>query len=134
MLGRWKLVSVGLGGAVLVLAGAWLWSENWFQPRTTQAEVRGLIETQLPLGSTVEQANAFLDGQGWLEHSGPHPNQGASSSDGFEQQDPDGSTLLASIPDAYPGFIVSGGISLKFGFDAHGALTRYQLEDAYTGP
>lgn len=128
-------MSAGLGGVVLVLAGVGLWSVNWFQPRTTQADVRHSIETHLPLGSTVEQTVAFLYGQGWIDRrdAAPRPNRGANSSDGFEQQDPDGSTLRAAIPDAYPGFLIYGGIYMQFGFDAHGAMTRYQIEDIYTG-
>ncbi len=88
------------------------------------------------MGSTKAQAIAFLGSHGWIDpkNVGYYPNRGNYSSDGFEQKDPSGSTLLASVPDAYPGFIVSGGIYMKFGFSAQGRLTRYQLRDIYTGP
>jgi hypothetical protein len=109
---RWKLVSAGVVvGVALVVVG--LWPVNWFQPRTTQAAVRQAIETHLPLGSTVEQSLAFLDAQGWIDCRTavlrPNRDRDATGQVAFEQQDPAGSTLLAAIPDAYPGFLVRGG-------------------------
>jgi hypothetical protein len=133
---RRTLMLGGIGAVVLLLIIAALRSVNWFQPRITQAEVRRQIETGLPMGSTITQTIAFLGARGWVDpHTvGTHPNLGISSSDGFEQEDPQGSTLYAAIRDAYPGFIVSGGIYMQFGFNARGRLTRYQLRDVYTGP
>jgi hypothetical protein len=124
------------GAIVLLLIIATLWSVNWFQPRIAQAEVRRQIEAGLPMGSTIAQTIAFIGARGWgAPHDiGMYSNRGVSSSDGFEQEDPQGSTLTAAIRDAYPGFIVSGGIFMKFGFNARGRLTRYQLRDVYTGP
>jgi len=97
--------------------------------------VRRQIEQGLPLGSTVQQTVAFLGARGWIDpkNVGIYPNRGNDSSDGFEQKDPRGFTLLAAIPEAYPGFLVSGGIFMKFGFNAQRHLTRYQLRDIYTG-
>ncbi len=126
-----------LGGiSVVVLVIVALRSANWFSPRISQAEVRHQIQTGLPMGSTIAQTIAFLRARGWVSphNVGVYSNAGLSSSDGFEQKDPEGSTLLAAIPDAYPGFIVSGGIYMQFGFDIKGHLTRYQLRDEYTGP
>lgn len=133
---RWRRILLGLGVAFLLLIIAVLQSVNWFQPRITQAEVRQQIEQGLPMGSTVEQTIAFLAARGWIDphNVGFYANRGNGSSDGFEQKDPSGYTLLASIPDAYPGLIVSGGIFMKFGFNPKRRLTRYQLRDVYTGP
>jgi hypothetical protein len=126
----------GIGAALLLLIVAVLQSVHWYQPRITQAEVKRQIQKGLPMGSTIAQTIAFLGARGWIDphNVGLYPNRGNGSSDGFEQKDPRGSTLTASIPDAYPGVIVSGGIYMKFGFDAKGRLTRYQLRDVYTGP
>jgi hypothetical protein len=133
---RRTLILGGIAAIVLLLIIAALRSANWFQPRMTQAEVRRQIEAGLPMGSTIAQVIAFLGTRGWGDpHDvGVHPNLGVSSSHGFEQEDPQGSTLTAAIRGAYPGFIVSGGIYMKFGFNARGRLTRYQLRDVYTGP
>lgn len=88
------------------------------------------------MGSTVQQTIAFLGARGWVDphNVGFYSNKGVTSSDGFEQKDPNGYTLLASIPDAYPGLIVSGGNYMQFGFNAKRRLTRYQLRDVFTGP
>jgi hypothetical protein len=123
-------------GVLLLGLGSYLQSENWFQPRVTQAAVRRQIKQGLALGSTVQQTIAFLGRRGWVDpkNIGTYANSPDNySSDGFEQKDPVGWTLLASIPDAYPGFLVSGGIFMKFGFNAQRRLTRYQLRDVYTG-
>ncbi len=108
---------------------------NWYQPRITQARVRQEIRRGLPMGSTVAQTIAFLAARGWIDphNVGMYRNRNSFSSDGFEQKDPSGSTLLASIPDAYPGLFSSGGIYMKFGFNDRGHLTRYELQDVYTG-
>lgn len=132
---RRRRVLGGIAVVLLLMLFAILQSVNWFQPRITQAEVKHQIQQGLPMGSTVAQTIAFLGARGWIDphNVGMYPNRGNGSSDGFEQKDPRGSTLLASIPDAYPGFLVSGGIYMKFGFNAKGHLTRYQLRDVYTG-
>jgi hypothetical protein len=134
---RRRILLLGsIGAVILLLIIAALQWVNWFQPRITQAEVRRQIQTGLPMGSTIAQTITFLGARGWAD---PHnvrtySNQGIRSSDGSEQEDPQGSTLYAAILDAYPGFIVSGGIYLKFGINARGLLTRYRLRDTYTGP
>lgn len=133
---RRRLLFSGMGAAILLLIIIALQSVNWFQPRITQAEVRHQIETGLPGGSTIARTIVFLSARGWIDPHGvrAYPNLDVSSSDGFQQEDPQGSTLYAAIRDAYPGFIVNGGIFMQFGFNAQGRLTRYQLCDAYTGP
>ncbi len=127
---RIRVIIVGLLAVGLVL---FLQDNNWFQPRITQAQVRQAIHDSLPMGSTVSQTVAFLTAMGAETSGTPYANRGASSSDGFEQRDPSGSTLAASFPYAYPGIFVSGGIYMKFGFNAKGRLTRYALRDMYTG-
>lgn len=132
---RWRRILLVIGATFLLLIVLVLQSVNWLQPRITQAEVKRQIRQGLPMGSTIPQTVAFLSARGWVD---PHdvsiyPNRGKVSSDGFEQKDPSGFTLLASIPDAYPRLIVSGGIYMKFGFNAKRRLTRYQLNDVYTG-
>ncbi len=87
------------------------------------------------MGSSAAQTIAFLHAHG-LSPSNidiARPNINAYKSDTFEYQDLQGSTLTAAIPDAYPGILVSGGIYMKFGFNAKGRLTRYDLRDIYTG-
>jgi len=87
------------------------------------------------MGSTLADTIKFLGARGWVDpkNLGVYSNRGNDSSDGFEQKDLTGKTLLASIDNAYPGFLVSGGIYMKFGFNAKGRLTRYELRDVYTG-
>ncbi len=130
-----RIVTLAIVGLVAIGVVSYLQSENWFQARISQAEVRRQIEQGLPMGATVQQTIAFLGARGWVDphNVGLYANQGASSSDGFEAKDPAGQTLLASIPNAYPGFLVSGGIYMKFGFNAKGRLTRYTLRDTFTG-
>ncbi len=133
---RQKYILLGSSLMVLLLIVGALVQMYLFRPRITQAEVKQQIQTSLPLGATIEQTVTFLRAYGWIDphNVGIYFNRGKSSSDGFEQKDVEGSTLLAAIPDAYPGFPVSGGIFMKFGFDASGHLTRYELRDIYTGP
>ena len=133
---RRRRVLIVAGLVVLVLIIAALLQMYWFRPRITQAEVRQQIQTGLPMGSTVEQTVAFLSVRGWVDphNVGIYANRDSHSSDGFEQTDPEGSTLMATIQNAYPGFPVSGSILMEFGFNARGQLARYQLHDVYTGP
>ncbi len=128
------LIAAGL--VVLVLIIAALLQMYWFRPRITQAEVRRQIQMGLPMGSTVKQTIEFLSMHGWVapHNVGIYAKRDSRSSDGFEQKDPEGSTLLATIQNAYPGFLVSGSILMEFDFDARGRLARYQLRDVYTGP
>jgi len=136
---RRRRIVLGLIGLValliLVIVVQTLQENNWLQPRITQAEVRRQITRGLPMGSTLGETVRFLSARGWVDPTnlGMYANQGNDSSDGFEQKDPTGKTVLASIDNAYPGFLVSGGIYMKFGFNARGRLTHYQLRDVYTG-
>lgn len=132
---RIRRILAAIGVVILLLIVAALQSVNWYQPRVTQAQVRQWIKSGLPMRSTIPQTVAFLHLHGVSPGniSSAIPNRTSGSSDGFEQKDPSGQTLYASLPDAYPGFIVSGGIYMKFGFNAKGRLTRYQLRDIYTG-
>jgi hypothetical protein len=125
-----------VGVLCLFLGGMAVVAMEWSRPRTTSVAVRQAIEADLPMGSSAGQTVAFLVARAWLGSGDatPYPNQGVTSSDGFEQEDPEGSTLLANVPDAFPGGIVRGGIYMKFGFDADGRLTRYRVTDIYTGP
>ena len=109
-----------------------LQANNWLQPRITQADVRGQIQHGLPMGSTEQQTIAFLHKIGAQTETSSHSNRGVISTDGFEQKDPNGRMLGAAFPNAYPGLIGSGGIYMKFGFDAKGHLTRYDMRDVYT--
>ncbi len=120
---------------ILLVVARTLQENNWYQPRITQAEVRRQITQGLPMGSTLADTIKFLGARGWVDpkNLGVYSNRGNDSSDGFEQKDLTGKTLLASIDNAYPGFLVSGGIYMKFGFNAKGRLTRYELRDVYTG-
>jgi hypothetical protein len=127
---RIRVIIVGLLAVGFVL---FLQDNNWFQPRITQAQVRQAIHDNLPMGSTVAQTVALMTTMGAETSTSAYANRGASSSDGFEQRDPNGSTLTASFPYAYPGILTTGGIYMKFGFNAKGRLTRYALHDAYTG-
>jgi len=81
---------------------------------------------------TEQQTIAFLHKNGAQTETSSHSNRGVISTDGFEQKDPNGRTLGAAFPNAYPGLIGSGGIYMKFGFDAKGHLTRYDMRDVYT--
>jgi len=137
---RRRRLVLGATGLVVILILSdvvqTLRENNWYRPRVTQSQVRGWIKQGLPMGSTPTQTIAFLREHGLSPDNidiARRNTPNSYSSDGFEQQDPRGSTLTASLPDAYPGFLVSGGIFMKFGFDAHGRLTRYSLRDVYTG-
>ncbi len=125
---RRKRVLIAAGLVVLVLIIAALLQMYWFRPRITQAEVRRQIQTGLPMGSTVKQTVAFLSARGWVDphNVGIYANRDNHSSAGFEQKDPEGSPLLATIQNAYPGFLVSGSILMEFDFNAEGQLTHYQ--------
>ncbi len=127
------LASILLGFAALLGAAtfSYLQSMNWFQARETSAHIKRLIKQELPLGSTVEQTIAFLHKHNIQTDGSPVNNRG--SSDDFEAQDQGGRTLYAAIPTAYPGVLTSGGIFMKFGFNAKGHLTRYSIKDVYTG-
>lgn len=133
---RRRIVLATIVGIMAIGIVSYLESENWFQPRATQKDVRRQIKDGLPMGSTVQQTIAFLAARGWVDPKNVflYPNLGNGSSDGFEQQDPHGKTLTAAITDAYPGLIISGGIYMKFGFNDKGRLTRYRVDDKYTGP
>ena len=133
---RRRRVLIGACLIVLLLIIAALLQMYWFRPRITQAEVRQQIQMGLPMGSTVKQTIEFLSVRGWVDphNVGIYANRDNHSSDGFEQTDPEGSTLLATIQNAYPGFLVSGSILMEFGFNAREQLTRYELHDVYTGP
>ncbi len=100
------------------------------QPKQTSAQMKRLIEEHLPLGSTVQQTVAFLHAN-HVQTDIAIPNRGGTED--IERADPQGSTLRAAIPDAYPGIFVSGGIFMKFGFNAQGRLARYDVRDVYTG-
>jgi len=127
------LASMLLGFAALfvVVTFSYLQSMNWFQARETSAHVKHLIKQELPLGATVEQTIAFLHKHSIQTDESLVNNRG--SSDDFEAQDQGGRTLYAAIPTAYPGLLTSGGIFMKFGFNAKGRLTRYSIKDVYTG-
>ncbi len=106
------------------------------RPPITQASLKQQISTGLRIGargSTEAGTIAFLRKIGVQTDTASYPNRGASSTDGFEEQDPNGRTLTAAVPDIYHGFLTSGGIYMKFGFNAQGHLTRYDMRDVYTG-
>ncbi len=109
-----------------------LQANNWLQPRVTQADVRQQIQHGLPMGSTERQTIDFLHKIGAQTDTSSYSNRGVISTDEFEHKDPNGRTLTAGFPNAYPGLIGSGGIYMKFGFNAKGHLTRYDLRDVYT--
>lgn len=130
---RRLVITVVIVGVIAVYFVRFMQQNNWYQPRITQAQVRQEIRRGLPMGSTVPRTIAFLKGIGAETDTSTYPNHSAQSTDGFEQQDPSGSTLTAAFPNAYPGILVSGGIYMKYGFNAKGRLTRYDLRDIYTG-
>ena len=126
------LLSVaGVISVVAVGALSYVQVFHRLQPKQTSAQIRRLIEEHLPLGSTVQQTVAFLHANHVPEIDVAYPNRGGTED--IERADPRGSTLRAAIPDAYPGIFVSGGIFMKFGFNAQGRLARYDIRDLYTG-
>ncbi len=124
---------LGLVGVISVVAvGALSYQQlvHRLQPKKTSAQMTRLIEEHLPLGSTVQQTVAFLHAN-HVQTDIAIPNRGGAED--IERADPQGSTLRAAIPDAYPGIFVSGGIFMEFGFNAQGRLARYDVRDLYTG-
>jgi len=106
------------------------------RPPITQAYIKRQIRKGLRIGargSTEAETIAFLHKIGVQTDTSSYRNRGVTSTDGFEEQDPDGRTLTAAVPDVYHGFLISGGIYMKFGFNAKGRLTRYDMRDVYTG-
>jgi len=125
------LLSVaGVVGVVAVGALSYVQVFHRLQPKQTSAQMRRLIEEHLPLGSTVQQTVAFLHAN-HVQTDIARPNRGGTED--IERADPQGSTMRAAIPDAYPGLFVSGGIFMEFGFNAQGRLARYEVKDGYTG-
>jgi hypothetical protein len=113
--------------------------QNWFQPRVTRAQVTGEIARALPRGTTVPRVVAFLGSRGWLNPREVETYTVRSVIDSlggskFEKQHPDSTALFTSIPNAYPGLVVSGSIDMTFYFDGKGHLMHYELRDAYSGP
>jgi len=125
---------LGLVGVISVVAvGALSYQQlvHRLQPKQTSAQMKRLIEKHLPLESTEQQTVAFLRANHVSEISAVYRNRRGTTV--IEPGDPQGFTLRAAIPDAYPGIFVSGGIFMKFGFNARGQLTHYEVEDVYTG-
>ncbi len=106
------------------------------RPQITQASLKRQITKGLHFGtngSTEAETITFLRKIGVQTETSSYSNRGVVSTDGFEPADPNGRTLGAAIPDIYHGFLTTGGIYMKFGFNAKGRLTRYDMRDVYTG-
>jgi len=102
----------------------------------TQASLKRQIRKGLRFGangSTEAETITFLRKIGVQTETSSYSNRGVVSTDGFEPADPNGRTLGAAVPDIYHGFLTTGGIYMKFGFNAKGRLTRYDMRDVYTG-
>jgi len=131
---RMKLLLSVMGAAGVVALGAWSFIQvvQGQVPTQTPGQMRHLIEEHLPLGSTVQQTIAFLHAHHvGTDVSDLHSNRG--STDDFEDADPQGSTLYASIPDAYQSILINSGIFMKFGFNTQGRLARYEVKSISTG-
>lgn len=131
-------ITVVIIGVIAISFVRFMQDHNWYQPRITQAQVRQEIKRSLPMGSTMSQASEFLDARGWADakHPSVYTNRSAISGGApsdYEKAHPDETALLASIDNAYPGIIFSGGIYMKFYFNAAGHLVHYELQDVYTG-
>lgn len=111
-----RLAVVAFGGTVIALVIAVrIYLNTRRVVNVTDAQVRQMIENELPPGTTRSAVRHFLDSKGW-DHSDLGP------------------TTWAMIRDARHSFVVQTNIQIQFHFDSKEELVSYDLEDFLIGP
>ncbi|MEZ5936435.1 MAG: hypothetical protein R3F54_31960 [Alphaproteobacteria bacterium] len=100
-------------------------------------ELRQAIAEQLPLGSSPEQVEAFIQAQGIEDYSTSGPTTGADSS--LKRERPDlveqvRYTTAAAIRDVHTGFWASEDIHLRFYYGQDRTLVWSIVRSVATGP
>lgn len=113
---RVHLAIIACGGAVIVLIIAVkFYLDTRPVVNITDAQVRQMIDSELPLGTNRSAVGKFLAGKGW-----PHGDEG--------------STTWATIRDAEHSFLIRKDIHVQFHFDPNDRLISCDLKTFLTGP
>ena len=113
---RVHLAIMACGGAVIVLIVAVKFYLNT-RPvvNITDAQVRQMIDSELPPGTNRSAVGTFLAGKGW-----PHADEGPAT--------------WAVIRDAEHSFLIRKDIRIQFRFDPNDRLISCDLQAFLTGP
>lgn len=113
-----------IGSIFLVLVGSAALAYRVRRAHRTMdvATVKQQISEHLPLGSSKEEVERYLD-----QRSLPHSYTGESPDDRYRN------TEAAIIP-ASKGAIVRGDIQVIFKFNDQGQLASYTVRELFTGP
>jgi len=86
--------------------------------RRSAERLESAIEAELPKGSSVEDAERFLERHDIEEHS----------------YDAESRRLQGIVRDIWAGFAVEAAVQVRFDFNASGQVEDSQVEVIYTGP
>lgn len=96
--------------------------------------IEGKIERNIPIGSTVEQVDTFLENQG-IEHSYVDRNREVFGLDaGASQKYSNGGRIISIIRYTKSGFLISEHLQMYFSFDHTGRMYSYVLKPVGDGP
>ena len=117
----WIVLALAL---IVALAVGVIQRARRVQVTTDVAKVEADVREHVPVGSSRAEVAEFLDQRG-IQHSYVDESKRAPEYNRTE---------MAMIRGATRTWIIRGDIQILFKFDGHGQLTKYTVQQIFTGP